>query len=215
MIDKEAAARAIDDFLRALGREPVDELAQTGARVAAAWAEDLLQGYEVDPAAILAASVCGAEEVSAGARSSGPSAPMPLVLVRDLAVTTMCPHHLLPAYGTGLVAYLPGERVVGIGAVAQVLDAFARRLTLQERIGIEVAEILVRELGARGALCKLSLTHMCLVARGERKTGAVVETLSVAGSFGAPGPDRDLAFAALGASPGALDAGAVAVGCGR
>ena len=212
MINKEAAARAIDDFLRALGHEPVDELAGTGARVAAAWAEDLLQGYEVDPAAVLAASVCGAEEVSAGAANGQSAAPLPLVLVRDLAVTTMCPHHLLPAYGTGLVAYLPGDRVVGIGAVAQVLDAFARRLTLQERIGIEVSEILVRELGARGALCKLSLTHMCLVARGERKTGAVVETLSVAGSFAAAGPDRDLALAALGAP--AMVISPPGVGCG-
>jgi GTP cyclohydrolase I len=217
MIDKDAAARAIDDFLRALGHEPVDELAGTGARVAAAWADDLLQGYEVDPAAVLAASVCSAEEVSAGASSASgaqtTAAPLPLVVVRELAVTTMCPHHLLPAYGTGLVAYLPGARVVGIGALAQVLDAFARRLTLQERIGIEVAEILVRELGARGALCKLSLTHMCLVARGERKTGAIVETLSVAGTFAAAGPDRDLALAAVGAP---MTAGILAgPGCGR
>jgi GTP cyclohydrolase I len=216
MIDKDAAARAIDDFLRALGHEPVDELAGTGARVAAAWADDLLQGYEADPAAVLAASVCSAEEVSggaSGASSEQTTAPLPLVLVRELAVTTMCPHHLLPAYGTGLVAYLPGARVVGIGALAQVLDAFARRLTLQERIGMEVAEILVRELGARGALCKLSLTHMCLVARGERKTGALVETLSVAGTFAAPGPDRDLALAAVGAP---MSAGILAgAGCMR
>lgn len=200
MVDRDAAARAIEDFLRALGHEPVDELEGTGARVAAAWTDDLLQGYAVDPAAVLAASVCSAEEVSGlSSVSSVESASLPLVLVRELAVTTMCPHHLLPAYGTGLVAYLPGARVVGIGALAQVLDAFARRLTLQERIGIEVAEILVRELGARGALCKLSLTHMCLVARGERKAGALVETLSVAGSFATPGPDRDLAFAVVGA----------------
>jgi GTP cyclohydrolase I len=214
MIDRDAAARAIDDFLRALGHDPVDELAGTGARVAAAWADDLLQGYEVDPAAVLRGSVCSAEEISAGSQGGASSAPMPLVIVRELAVTTMCPHHLLPAYGTGLVAYLPGERVVGIGAIAQVLDAFARRLTLQERIGIEVAEILVRELGARGALCKLSLTHMCLVARGERKTGALVETLSVAGSFAASGPDRDLAFAAVGAPPSA-DAFSPGAGCRR
>lgn len=200
MIDRDAAARAIDDFLRALGHEPVDELAGTGARVAAAWADDLLQGYAVNPAEVLAASVCDAKEVNGlGPQSNASGAALPLVVVRDLALTTMCPHHLLPAFGTGIVAYLPGARVVGIGAIAQVLDAFARRLTLQERIGIEVAEILVRELGARGALCKLSLTHMCLVARGERKAGALVEMLSVAGSFAAPGSDRDLALAALGA----------------
>lgn len=214
MIDKDAAARAIDDFLRALGHDPVSELAGTGARVAAAWIDDLLQGYQVDPAAVLAASVCSAEEISAGPRSDADAAPLPVIIVRDLAVITMCPHHLLPAYGTGLVAYLPGERVVGIGALAQVLDAFARRLTLQERIGAEVAEVLVRELGARGALCKLSLTHMCLVARGERKTGALVETLSVAGSFASSGPDRDLAFAAVG-TPASAGIYAASAGCAR
>jgi GTP cyclohydrolase I len=120
------------------------------------------------------------------------------VVVRDLAVTTMCPHHLLPAHGTGLVAYVPGDRVAGIGTIAHVVDALSRRLTLQERIGADVTAILVRELGARGALCRLSLTHSCLTARGERKTGAVVETLAVAGTFAIPSPDRDLAFAALG-----------------
>ena len=121
-----------------------------------------------------------------------------LVLVRDLAVTTMCPHHLLPAHGTATVAYLPGARVAGIGTLAHVVDVLAHRLTLQERIGDEVVALIVSELGARGALCRLALTHSCLIARGERKTGSIVETLAVAGSFAEATPDRDLAFLALG-----------------
>ena len=187
MIDREAAARAIEDFLRALGHEPEGDLAGTGERVADAWADDLLEGEAIDAAAVLREGSIAIDADGAG-----------LVVVRDLAVTTMCPHHLLPAMGTGLVAYMPGDRVAGIGTIAHVLDALSRRLTLQERIGADVAAMLVRELGARGALCKLALTHSCLSARGERKSGAIVETLAVAGSFATASPDRDLALAAIG-----------------
>jgi GTP cyclohydrolase I len=186
MIDRAAAARAIEDFLRALGHEPEGELAGTGERVADAWADDLLEGEAIDAAALLRE---GALDLDA--HGSG------LVLVRDLAVTTMCPHHLLPAHGTATVAYLPGARVAGIGTIAHVVDVLAHRLTLQERISDDVVALLVHELGARGALCRLSLTHSCLIARGERKTGSIVETLAVAGTFAVASPDRDLAFLAL------------------
>jgi GTP cyclohydrolase I len=192
MVDRRAAARAIEDFLRALGHEPEGDLEGTGERVADAWADDLLEGESIDAAAVLREG-----SFEAGAAGNG------LVVVRDLAVSTMCPHHLLPAHGTGLVAYLPGERIAGIGTLAHVLDALSRRLTLQERIGADVVGLLSRELGARGALCRLSLTHACLTARGERKAGAIVETLAVAGTFAHASPDRDLAFTALGRAGGA------------
>jgi GTP cyclohydrolase I len=198
MVDRRAAARAIEDFLRALGHAPGGELegdlAGTGERVADAWADDLLEGESIDARAVLRE---GSMDVDGRGGLGG------LVVIRDLAVTTMCPHHLLPAFGAGVVAYLPGARLAGIGTLAHVLDALSRRLTLQERIGAEVAELLVEELGARGALCKLSLTHTCLVARGERKAGAVVETLAVSGAFAHASPERDLAFAALARSGGA------------
>ncbi len=96
----------------------------------------------------------------------------------------------------GLVA-LSRDRIAGIGTLAHVVDALSRRLTLQERIGADVVALLARELGARGSLCRLSLTHACLIARGERKAGAVVETIAVSGTFAHASPDRDLAFAAL------------------
>jgi GTP cyclohydrolase I len=186
MVDRTAAARAIEEFLRALGHLPEGDLEGTGERVADAWADDLLEGEAIDAAAVLREG-----SLDADGRAG-------LVVVRDLAVTTMCPHHLLPALGNALVAYLPGDRIAGIGTLAHVVDALSRRLTLQERIGADVATLLVRELGARGALCKLTLTHTCLVARGERKANALVETLAVAGTFAHASPDRDLAFAALG-----------------
>ena len=188
MVDRDAAARAVESFLRALGHEITGDLASTGERVADAWADDLLEGESIDAAAVLREGSLDVDPTGAG-----------VVLLRDLAVTTMCPHHLLPAHGTATVAYLPGARVAGIGTIAHVVDALSRRLTLQERIGADVVDLLLRELDARGALCRLVLTHSCLIARGERKAGALVETLAVGGTFARPTPDRDLAFAALAA----------------
>src|SRR5262249_1958441 len=121
--DRDAAARAIDTFLRALGRDPdrEPELVGTGARVAAAYADELLAGYDVDVDGLLA------QAVFAG-RSD-------LVVVRDIPVSTMCPHHLLPATGVATVAFAPEEHLVGVGTVTRVLDAFARRLIVQEEVG--------------------------------------------------------------------------------
>jgi GTP cyclohydrolase IA len=184
-VDQREAARAVHAFLRALGRDPDtdDELRGTPDRVAEAWAQELVDGYEVDVAALLAAE----SSIVTGARS--------LVSVRGLAVATICPHHLLPARGTGTVLYLPGDRVTGLGTLARLVDAFAHRLTLQETIASSVATALVEHLGARGAGCKLTMSHNCLTSRGERQAGALVETLALAGSF--EGADRDLALAAL------------------
>lgn len=194
MVRRDAAARAIEDFLRALGHEPTGDLEGTGERVADAWADDLLEGEAIDAAAVLREGAIAAAAHHGGATG--------LVMIRDLAVTTMCPHHLLPAHGLCTVAYLPGDRIAGIGTLAHVVDALSRRLTLQERIGEGVVALLTAELGALGALCRLTLTHSCLIARGERKTGAIVETLAVSGTFSRACPDRDLAFAALHARSG-------------
>jgi GTP cyclohydrolase I len=188
-VDKTEAAKAVHAFLRALGRDPDrdPDLAGTPARVAEAWAKDLVDGYDVDIAAMLAS------ESSAAPASPG------LVAIRNLSVSTICPHHLLPGLGTGSILYLPGEHITGLGTLARLLDAFAHRLSLQETIAAAVASALVEHLGARGAACKLSLSHRCLTSRGERQEHAVVDTIAFAGSFDRPGPDRDLVIAALGA----------------
>ena len=187
-VDRTKAEKAVFEFLRAMGRDPENEpeLAGTPARVAEAWATDLIDGYDVDVPRLLA--------VESGPAPSGGGG---LVSVRGLAVSTMCPHHLLPGLGTGTVLYLPGERITGLGTLARLLDAFAHRLSLQETIAASVAGALVEHLGARGAACKLSLSHSCLASRGERQERAVVDTIAFAGSFEHPGPDRDLALTAL------------------
>jgi GTP cyclohydrolase I len=179
--DRDAAAAAITAFLRAIGRDPDIEpaLAGTGARVADAFVDDLCAGYAVDARALLA------HEVIDGGTD--------LVVVRGLAVATTCPHHLMPAIGTAAVAFAPRGRVVGIGAVGRAVDAFARRLTLQEEIGEAVVDAIADALAPAWVGCRLVLTHSCMTARGERRHGARVETLALRGEV-----DRALAQAALG-----------------
>jgi GTP cyclohydrolase I len=162
--DREAAAKAIDMFLRALGRSPdrEPELAGTGARVADAFADDLLAGYDVDVDALLAQNVFEGR--------SG------VVVVRDIPLATMCPHHLLPASGVAAVAFAPDRRLVGFGTVAAVVDAYARRLALQEQIGENVASALQKHLAPRWVVCRLTMSHACMTLRGERAHGASVET---------------------------------------
>ncbi|MCL2448519.1 MAG: GTP cyclohydrolase I [Polyangiaceae bacterium] len=181
-MNREAAAHAIDAFLRALGRDPAHEpdLAGTAARVAAAYADELLAGYAVDVDELLSQSVfAGASE---------------LVIVRDVPVVTTCPHHLMPSAGAATVAFAPDEHLVGIGTVARLVDAFARRLMLQEHLGERVVAALQKHLAPRWAACRLTLSHACMTARGEHAHGSRVETLAVSGGD----VDESLVYAALG-----------------
>ncbi len=186
-MDREQAARAIDAFLRALGRDPDGDpaLAGTGARVAAAFADDLLAGYSVDVDALVARNVLpGRSE---------------MVIVRDLPVTTTCPHHLLPSTGFATVGFAPEERLLGVGAVARLVDALARRLALQEEVGEGVVTALAKHLKPRWAGCRLVLTHACMTARGERAHGSRVETVALRSSDPQLRPnDEQAALLALG-----------------
>jgi GTP cyclohydrolase I len=181
-MNREAAAQAIDAFLRALGRDPTHEpdIVGTGERVAAAYADELLAGYAVDIDALLSQSVfAGTSE---------------LVVVRDVPVVTTCPHHLMPSTGHATVAFAPEEHLLGIGTVGRLIDAFARRLMLQEHLGERVVAALQKHLAPRWAACRLSLSHACMTARGERAHGARVETLALSGGD----VEEAVVYAALG-----------------
>lgn len=189
--DRARAARAIEEFLRAMGHAPEGELVGTGERVAEAWDTDLLAGEGVDLARLVGG---GAIELGPGVHG--------IVGLRGIDVASMCPHHLLPSFGHATVAYVPGTRAAGLGTIAQMVHAASRRLVLQETLGADVARALVEGLGARGALCRVELVHTCLSARGERQTAARIDTLAFAGSLAVPGDDRSAALAWLGgASP--------------
>jgi GTP cyclohydrolase I len=185
--DLQLARDGINQFLQGLRYDPAadEQLEQTAERVVEAWTRDLLAGDGVDLASLLQQ---GSAEVSSGKS-------LPLVVLRDLDTVTMCPHHLLPALGRATVVYLPGTRVAGLGTIARLVDACSRRLVLQEQIGQQIVDALVQDLGAKGALCRLSFAHTCLLARGERQSRAQVDTLSFSGSFAVPGAEREMALA--------------------
>lgn len=171
-VDRRAAADAIEAFLRALGRsEP--ELQGTGARVAAMFADELCAGYAVDTRKLVEKGAIEATP-SHGAGS--------LVIVRDIPVATMCPHHLLPALGTAAVAFRVTRRLIGVGDVVALVDAHARRLTLQEHVGEHVVDDLNDVLEPEWVVCRIALGHGCMIARGERATGARVETIAFRGA---------------------------------
>lgn len=186
MRDDREAARAIEAFLKALGHDPATNpaLAGTGARVTALFADELLDGHLVDPAALLADTLPASKDP-------------PLVVVHRLATHVVCPHHLTIGSGHAAIAYQPSDRIVGLGVLAELVDAYTHRLTLQEDAGGEIAHALCQHLGARGAACMLTLRHGCLEHQGKKKRGAVVRTVSFSGSFDERGKDRDLAIAAL------------------
>ncbi len=172
-VDRTAAANAIDSFLRALGRNPDTEpdLIGTAARVADAYADELCAGYAVDTRALLTANAIASAPGSSN-----------LVVVRDIAVTTMCPHHLLPARGTATVAMLTRSHLIGLGTIASLVAAHARRLTLQEHLGEAVVSDLEHVLQPAWVGCRLILSHDCMVARGERAIGTRVETVALRGA---------------------------------
>jgi GTP cyclohydrolase IA len=189
-VDRTAAARAIADFLRALGHPPEGdpELSQTAERVVEAYADDLLSGYGVDVPTLLAK---GSMPVAGGAEHG-------IVVVQQIAVATVCPHHLLPSLGSATVAYLPGDKLLGLGTLAGLVEAFGRRLALQERIGQNVVRALVEHAGARGAYCRISLVHGCLSARGARHSQARVRTAAAAGELAEPAGAAALSLALAG-----------------
>jgi GTP cyclohydrolase I len=168
-VDRPSAERAIADFLRALGRDPAKEpeLAQTPARVAAAFAERLCVGYMQDPAEIL--------------RSHAIDGVQGEVVVRGIPVLTTCPHHLMLATGMATVGFFARGRGVGLGAIADVVRASSRRLALQEEIGETVCDAIAKVLDPAWTFCRITLVHGCMRALDDALTATEVETTAIRG----------------------------------
>jgi len=156
----DAVARAVADLLRALGLDPArdPELAETPRRVADLYAE-ILSGLDPD-----------GEPDLATFPSEGEGG---LVIVRDLPFHTLCVHHFVPFFGRAHVAYLPGERIVGISGPARLVDYYARRPQLQERMTEQVAAHLGSLVAPRGVAVMLEARHLCMEMRGIRRRGLV------------------------------------------
>ena len=173
-VDRARAERAVREFLLAFGRD-VDadpELRGTPARVVEAYERELLSGYDVDVRALLSEGEAVTKNQISG-----------VIALSGIALSTICPHHLLLSNGTASVVYRPGARLFGLGTLAALVNAFARRLSLQESIGESVVQALVEHGGARAAYCEIRLVHGCLVARGSRQAGAELTTTARRGDL--------------------------------
>ena len=171
--DRRAVEQAVAALIRALGLSEKDEpeLRETPARVADLYAE-VLSG--LDPGAIPELATFPHE----GADGD-------LVVVRDLPFHSLCVHHLVPFFGRAHIAYLPGDRIIGISGAARLLEHYARRPQLQERLTAQIADHLERLVAPRGVAVMLEARHLCMEMRGIRKPGRV-ETRVVRGALAEP-----------------------------
>ncbi|MCE5325676.1 MAG: GTP cyclohydrolase I FolE [Planctomycetaceae bacterium] len=162
----EAAVRAI---LVAVGEDPDREgLARTPDRVARMYAE-LFSGLEEDPADFL--GVTFAEQYDE------------MVVLRDIPFSSMCEHHLMPFIGKAHVAYLPNGKIAGISKLARVVESFARRPQVQERLTCQIADLLMDKLNARGVGVIIEAEHTCMTLRGIKKPGSEMVTSAMRGLF--------------------------------
>jgi len=164
------AAEAFGEFLRALGVDRSDpHLEGTALRVARMYGE------------LFAGRAEGAEpELRTFPNAEGYSE---MVALTDIPFHSTCAHHFLPFFGTAHVAYLPGARVVGLSKLARVVDFYARRPQVQERMTEQVADLVQRRLAPAGVMVVVQARHLCMEARGVAKAGAMTTTTAVRGAF--------------------------------
>jgi GTP cyclohydrolase IA len=168
-VDLDRLAAAIREILIAVGEDPDrDGLRATPARVARMYAE-IFSGLHEDPGQHLLATFEADHDE--------------LVLVRDIPIYSVCEHHLLPWLGKAHVAYIPGEdgRVTGLSKLARLVEGFARRPQVQERLTSQIADTIVQKLSPLGVLVVIEAEHLCMSMRGVKKPGAVTVTSAVRG----------------------------------
>ena len=166
-MDLERIERAVRDILCAVGEDPDREgLRQTPERVAKMYAE-LFSGLRKDPAEHLTAAFTERYDE--------------LVVLRDISFNSMCEHHLMPFEGKAHVAYLPDGQVVGISKLARVVDEFAHRPQVQERLTSQIADLLMAKLQAKGVAVVIEATHTCMTCRGIKKSGSEMVTSAIRG----------------------------------
>ncbi|PHV65204.1 GTP cyclohydrolase I FolE [Williamsia muralis] len=169
--DAERAERAVRELLIAVGEDPDrDGLKETPARVARAYVE-MFGGLHVNPDDVLATTFdVGHDE---------------LVLVKDIPMYSTCEHHLVSFHGVAHVGYIPGPtgQVTGLSKLARLVDLYAKRPQVQERLTTQIADAIVRKLDPRGVIVVIEAEHLCMAMRGIRKPGATTTTSAVRGQF--------------------------------
>ncbi len=173
-VDRERVERAIREYLIGIGEDPDRPgLVDTPARVARA-AEELYAGLDADPAALLATTFDIDHQE--------------MVLVKGIEVVSVCEHHLLPFTGVAHVAYIPSRqgKITGLSKLARLVEMYARRPQIQERLTSQIADALVFHLKPQGALVVLDCEHQCMTMRGVRKPGSRTVTSAVRGALREP-----------------------------
>lgn len=182
-IDLPRISAAVREILIAVGEDPDREgLLDTPKRVAKAYAE-LMAGLHEDPTVHL--KTVFTEQYDE------------IVLLRDIPFHSLCEHHLLPFTGLAHLAYLPAGKVVGLSKLARLVEGFARRPQVQERLTTQIADALMRHLSPIGALCVIEASHTCMTMRGVRKHGATMVTSALRGTFKSDPRTRHEAFALI------------------
>jgi GTP cyclohydrolase I len=172
LIDSERIKRAVTELLSAIGENPNRaELMATPEKVAGAYAE-FFKGVGVDETSVLA------ETFEAEHNE--------VVILKDIEFVSMCEHHLLPFTGVAHVAYLPSDRVVGLGRLPKLVEIVASRPQLQENLTAQVADALVRGLNTKGVVVVIEARHHCVVSRGARQPEANTITMAARGCYDEP-----------------------------
>jgi len=170
-VDTDRIEKAVTELLLALGEDPTrDGLVKTPHRVARMY-EELFAGFRENPAGHL--------EVTFAADHDE------MVMVRDIPFASLCEHHLVPFIGKAHVAYIPGEdgRITGLSKLARLVDGYAKRLQVQERMTTEIADAIEGALVPRGVLVVVEAEHLCMSMRGVKKSGTSTVTSAVRGLF--------------------------------
>ena len=160
----------VRELLLEIGEDPEREgLVRTPQRVAAAW-RFLTQGYRVDPVKLINNAIFTQPTKS-------------MVIVKNIELYSLCEHHLLPFYGRCHIGYIPDGRVFGVSKLARVVDMYARRLQLQERLTEQISQEVMESVGAVGVGVMIEARHLCMMMRGVEKQNSVMVTSSVLGTF--------------------------------
>ncbi len=199
-VDRDRIARAVREILEAIGEDPERPgLKATPQRVADAYSE-FFAGVHDDPAAPLQHTISVARGPAPDTLPSG------AVMVRDIRFRSVCEHHLLLFRGRAHIAYLPDEKVVGLGALPKVVDILAARPQVQERLGEQIADTIADALDARGVLVVMDATHNCVTMRGERQREASTVTIAARGELAEPAARAELIALMTGTGTGTGDA---------
>jgi GTP cyclohydrolase I len=170
-VDRERIERAVREILDAIGEDPTrDGLQRTPARVAAMYAE-IFSGLHEDPSEHLTVTFEADHDE--------------MVMVRDIPIFSACEHHLTPFHGMAHVAYIPGDdgRITGLSKIARLVEGFARRPQVQERLTTQIADALLERLQPKGVFVLIQCEHLCMSMRGVKKAGALTVTSAVRGLF--------------------------------